>query len=185
MSAKTPDEYVDYVKEICKGKTYVEITELLNKKFNLNKTVNQIKSLMNNRKITTGTGGHFKKGVPNPYNTGKKIPYKPRYNKGKPLLSERVNGDGTVLIKTSEKKWEIKSRYIYTKDIGPIPKGSRVVFLDNNKLNVVPENLIAISEREYIYMCVRQMFTEDREITLANLNITKLKLKIYDRSKKK
>lgn len=184
MSVKTPDEYVEYVKEICKDKSYIEITELLNKKFNLNKTVKQIKSLMNNRKITTGTGGRFKKGMTS-WNAGKKLPYKPKNNPGKPLFSERVNGDGTVLIKTSEKKWEIKSRYIYTKEIGPIPKGSRVVFLDNNKLNVVPENLVAISEREYIYMCVRKMFTEDREITLANLNITKLKLKIYDRSKKK
>lgn len=185
MSAKTPDEYVDYVKEICKGKTYIEITDLLNKKFNLNKTVKQIKSLMNNRKITTGTKGHFKKGVPNPYDTRRKTPYKPRNIFGKPLFTERINGDGVIIMKIAPKKWVMKHKYIYEQEYGPIPKGHTLIFLDNNKMNVTLDNIKLITQAEKIYMFVRGMVSEDREITLANLNITKLKLKIYDRSKKK
>lgn len=62
-------EMIDYVREIAPGRFNDEITEMFNKKFNLDKTVSQINQMKANHKITSG-----------------KLPYKKRY--ARKLLTE-------------------------------------------------------------------------------------------------
>lgn len=47
-------EMIDYIREIAPGRFNDEITEMFNKKFNLNKTIEQINSTKKNHKITSG-----------------------------------------------------------------------------------------------------------------------------------
>lgn len=60
---KYTDEMIEFLKEVTPQKTYKEITELFNKKFNLDVTAEKMKSLLSRKKICTGTRGClYKKG---------------------------------------------------------------------------------------------------------------------------
>ena len=50
---KYTDEMIEFLKEVTPGKTYKEITELFNNKFNLGTTAEIIKSLLSRKKIHT------------------------------------------------------------------------------------------------------------------------------------
>ena len=133
-----------------KGKTLKELTNMINKEFNLNLTENSI----SNRKVKLGIksgniGGRFEKGHI-PANKGK--PMKPeQYEKCKKTMfkrgnipanrrevgSERVTKDGYLKIKIQDgqgnKNWILKHRFIYEQVNGPIPKSHKVIFADGNK----------------------------------------------------
>ena len=48
---KYKDEMINFLREVAKGKTYKEITELFNRRFNLDVTAEKIKSLLSRKKI--------------------------------------------------------------------------------------------------------------------------------------
>ena len=59
------DEQIDYIREIAKGRTRQDITDLFNEKFNQNRTVKGIANILHRHKIRTGMQGYntqFKKG---------------------------------------------------------------------------------------------------------------------------
>jgi len=98
---KYTDEMIEFLKEVTPQKTYKEITELFNKKFNLDVTAEIIKGLLSRKKIKTGTLGFFKKGSV-PWNKGKKGymgANKTSFKKGnipanwKPVGSERMDSE--------------------------------------------------------------------------------------------
>ncbi|MBJ6945602.1 HNH endonuclease signature motif containing protein, partial [Vibrio cholerae] len=67
--------------------------------------------------------------------------------------SERVNVDGYVEIKVAEPKtWKLKQRVIYENEIGPIPDGYKVRFLDGDKTNFEPSNLVLVSSSENAFL---------------------------------
>jgi hypothetical protein len=80
---------------------------------------------MSNSKKTT-----FKKGT---------VP--PNY---KPVGSERIDKDGYLMVKVREglRGWDLKHRHVYRLNFGEIPKGYNVEFIDRNKLNCEPSNLV-------------------------------------------
>ena len=59
---KYTDEIINFLREIAPGKTYKEIVEIFNKKYDLDMTVDKLSSLLSRKKINTGTLGQFKKG---------------------------------------------------------------------------------------------------------------------------
>src|SRR5699024_9401696 len=124
------DEQIDYIREIAKGRTRQDITDLFNKKFNQNRTVKGIANILHRHKIRTGMQGYntqFKKGN-SAWNKGLKqedylteeqilASKGTRFKKGqvsprrKELGSERINEFGFIEVKTEQPDtWKLKHR---------------------------------------------------------------------------
>lgn len=190
---KYTDEIKNFILKNYKGIGNEELKNLINKKFNTNLTTSQIKSYKANHKLNSGLTGHFYKGRV-PHNKGKKMPLK-QYEKCKntmfkkgnvpqnhrPVGSERVGKDGYMQIKVAEpNKWQQKNVYIYEKHYGKIPKGYKVIFLDQNKYNFSIENLACVSNREHAVMCKKRRYTENAELTQVGKTLTELEFKLKE-----
>ena len=193
---KWSDEEKEYLKKITPGHHYVEIANMMNKKFNREFTVNQIKSAIGRYKLNTGFNGRFKKGNV-PHNKGKKGLYykgceKTWFKKGqapinhKPVGSERIDLDGYTLIKVSEPNvWKLKHRVVWEKANGPIPKNYTVIFLDGDKSNTDINNLALVSRNELLIINQRGLLKKDKELSKVGINIAKLQSKINKRKRVK
>ena len=188
---KFTEEQIIYIKKIAKGKQSSKITELFNKKFNLNLKVSQIQSFKANHNVKSGVDCRFKKGNI-PANKGKKGSMSPEqyekckatmFKKGsippnhKPIGSERITKDG-IMIKIKDgqgtKNWTYKSRYIYEQTYGKIPKGHKIVFADGDHNNIDLNNLILVSNQEELIMNRYKLIKKDAELTKTGRNIAKL-----------
>lgn len=192
---KYTDEMIEFLREIAKGKTYKEITELFNRRFNLDVTAEKIKSLLSRKKICTGTLGYFKKGSI-PWNKGKKGfmgANRTSFKKGdKPanwrlVGSERIDKDGYTLIKIAEpRKWVSKNRIIWEEHYKmKVPKGSVIIFADGDKTNLSIENLICVSRNELRVLNQRRLISSVPELTKTGLNVAKIKIKLDELRKEK
>ena len=195
---KWTDEVIQFMIENYKGKDNIELSELLNKKFNLNTTADRVSNIKANLKRRKGidlrTGinrGCIKKGNV-PYNKGKKMS-KEQYNKCKntmfkkgnvpanhrPIGSERITVDGFVEIKVAEpNRWKAKARVIYEKEFGTIPEGYIIIYLDGNKQNLETNNLKAISRKENLIMNHNKLRYNNKETTETALTLAKLMGKV-------
>ena len=182
---KWSDEEKEYLKKITPGHHYVEIANMMNKEFNREFTVNQIKSAIGRYKLNTGFNGRFKKGNV-PHNKGKKGLYykgceKTWFKKGqtpinhKPVGSERIDLDGYTLIKVAEPSvWKLKHRVIWEKANGPIPKNYTVIFLDGDKSNTDINNLALVSRSELLIVNQKKLIKSDTELSKVGINIAKV-----------
>ena len=183
-----------------KGKTLKELTNMINKEFDLNLTENSI----SNRKVKLGIksgniGGRFEKGHI-PANKGK--PMKPeQYEKCKKTMfkrghipanrrevgSERVTKDGYLKIKIQDgqgnKNWILKHRFIYEQVNGPIPKRHKVIFADGNKRNFEIDNLLLVSYSEQLIINKNNLLKSDKELTKTGVTIAKVMNKVNKRKK--
>lgn len=144
------------------------VTDALNKKFGTDFVVNQIEAYINNHRILSGRTGCFEKGN-TPWNNGTKGHGLTVANPGsfkpgnvpatiKPLYYERLSKDKLIEIKVPiphERKgtatqYMPKQRWVYEQHHGPIPDGYVVSFLDGDRANFEPENLIALSRAEML-----------------------------------
>lgn len=149
-----------------------ELTEKFNLRFGTSKTECQIKSFTKNHKIRSGRTGEFKKGH-KPFNTGTKgvsKPNKTSFKRGRQpenhrkVGSERINADGYVEIKVAEPNiWMPKQRAIYEQAFGKIPKNHKVRFLDGDKENFSPSNLVLVSNTENAYLNRRYQLNQQPE----------------------
>lgn len=87
---------------------------------------------------------------------------KTRFKKGQdphntvPIGHERITIDGYVEVKiqhlkngdANNKNFELKHRLIWEEHFGKIPQGMNVEFLDNNKMNFEPSNLVLRTRKE-------------------------------------
>lgn len=118
-----------------------------------------------------GVGTEFKKGII-PLNKGKKqVDYMSaesiektmatRFKKGAlphntvPIGYERITKDGYVEVKVRDcadnsknKNFELKQRLLFEKHNGPIPEGMIVEFVDRDKMNFEPSNLVLKTRQE-------------------------------------
>lgn len=154
---KYTDEEKQFFVEYVPGHSYREIQQEFVDRFNWEISINQIKTYIHNHKLNTGRTGQFVKGQV-PQNKGKKMPQDvyerckgTMFKKGnvppqhRPVGSERITRDGYVEIKIAEPRtWVLKHRYIWEQENGKIPKGHIVIFRDNDRTNIVLENLILI-----------------------------------------
>ena len=193
---KWSDEEKEYLKKITPGHHYIEIANMMNKKFNREFTVDTIKNAIGRYKLNTGFNGRFKKGNV-PHNKGKKGLYykgceKTWFKKGqvsinhKPVGSERIDVDGYTLIKVSEPNvWKLKHRVVWEKANGPIPKNYTVIFLDGDKSNTDINNLALVSRNELLIINQRGLLKKDKELSKVGINIAKLQSKINKRKRVK
>lgn len=185
------EEEKKYLSQIANGKTRVEITALMNEKFERDFTKTQISNALIRYGIKTGRTGLFEKGH-TPFNKGKKglnIPNSGCFQKGhkpknwRPVGSERVNVGGYIEIKvkdegTPKSMWRLKHHVIYEEHNGSIPKGHRVIFGDKDKNNFSPDNLILISRKQSMVLNKNRLLQNDTELTKTAINVADLMLQI-------
>ena len=189
---KWTDEEKEYLASIVKGSTYKEITEEMNDKFEYNFSEEQIKGMMYRNKLTTGTGGYFKKGS-TPWNKGLKGymgANKTSFKKGTippnqvPIGTESITKGGYIKVKVGEpNKWKLKQRYIYEQHYGEIPNNYNVIFADKNIRNFDINNLVLVSKAEMLILNNNKLIFEDEELTKVGVNIAKVIDKAKKRSK--
>lgn len=187
---KWTDEEKEYLALIVKGSTYKEITKKMNDKFEYNFSEEQVKGMMYRNKLTTGTGGYFKKGS-TPWNKGLKGymgANKTSFKKGTippnqvPIGTESITKGGYIKVKVGEpNKWKLKQRYIYEQHYGEIPNGYNIIFADGNKMNFDIDNLILVSKAEMLILNNNNLRFEDKELTKVGVNIAK----VIDKAKKR
>jgi phage protein len=196
---KYTDDIINFLREIAPGKTYKEIVEIFNKKYDLEMTVKKLSSLLGRKKIKTGTTGCFRKGFI-PWNKGKKGymgANKTSFKKGnkpknwRPVGSERIDDEGYTLIKVSNeggmlKRWALKHRVVWEQHHKKkIPKGSVIIFADGNKNNLNIENLICVTRNELKVLNKCRLISSVPELTKTGLNVVKLKIKLAEIRKEK
>ena len=189
---KWTDEEKEYLASIVKGSTYKEITEKMNDKFEYNFSEEQVKGMMYRNKLTTGTGGYFKKGS-TPWNKGLKGymgANKTSFKKGTippnqvPIGTESITKGGYIKVKVGEpNKWKLKQRYIYEQHYGEIPNNCNVIFADKNIRNFDINNLVLVSKAEMLILNNNKLIFEDEELTKVGVNIAKVIDKAKKRSK--
>lgn len=139
--------------------------------------------------------GQFVKGM-TPWNKGKhNIPggrsVETRFKKGlKPPKYQKIgtitkHKDGYTYIKLAEHKWQLYQRYIWEKYYHKKLKRSQtVLFLDGNRNNFAPENLMAISRKELAIINHERLLTKDNsDLSKTGVLIAKLKLKTKEKIK--
>lgn len=198
MGHKYTEEERQFIIENVKGVTTFQLTEMFNTAFQLDLKRSQIRAYLKNNKLTNGIFRQFKKGHA-PYNKGTKTVCKANktsFKKGhvpanyKPVGSERIDEDGYVLVKVQDtgtwpERWKHKGKIMWEKYHNQeVPKGYVVVFADQDKQNFAKENLVLISRRELLVMNQKKRFSENSDITKVNINISKLDIKIIEKSKK-
>ncbi|MCE5221875.1 MAG: HNH endonuclease [Clostridium sp.] len=188
------EEEKKYLKEITPGHHYKEIQELMNKKFNLEFNLNQIKGAIARYKLNTGLTGHFPKGH-KPFNKGiKGLCFngceKTQFKKGnipqnyRPIGSERINVDGYLEIKVADpNKWRLKQQVVWEEVNGEIPKGKVVIFGDGNKNNFNIDNLILVSRKQLLTLNRYKLIQSDADTTRTGVIIADVYLKIGELKK--
>jgi hypothetical protein len=189
------NEEKEYLKEITSGHHYKEIQKLINEKFNLNLTMNQIKGAISRYKLNTGFTGQFNKGHI-PINKGVKgIVYegckKTWFKKGnepinhRPIGSERINVDGYIEIKVAEpNKWRLKHRVVWEEKNGPVPKDHNVIFGDGDRDNLDINNLILVSKQQMLILNKNNLIQKDADLTRTGVIIADIYSKIGERKNK-
>lgn len=188
-------EQDQFVRTECIGRPREETLKLLNKKFSLNIKTHQYVAYTKNHKISSGLTGCFEKNQ-KPWNAGTKGQGLTGANSGsfkkgdapinrKPLGSERIcPKDGFILIKVAEKdphagfntRYKHKKRHVWEKNFGPIPEDKIVAFIDGDKLNCDPENLMLISRAELLTLNRYGYREMPKELKPTILAVSKLKV---------
>lgn len=199
------DEVIAFITEQVKTHSRKEVAELLREKFNWPEvTDDMVKGAMSRYGILTGRTGRFEKGNVS-HNKG--VPMTPEvrekckaswFPKGHrphnelPIGSRVRRADGYLVEKVRDEigtkaheRWRPVQQLVWERAHGPIPEGKIVTFLDGNRDNFALENLALVSKREYIGMTHYGMRFEDADLTRTGLEITRLKLAILDKTKRK
>lgn len=186
------NEQDKFLRENVRGLTNQELTDLINKKYHTNFTINQIRGYKNNHHILSGLNCRFQKGH-KPVNKGKKWNdyltkeqqeklKETMFKKGhrpanyRPVGSERINCYGYIEIKVKDPNiWRLKHQVVYEGKFGPIPKGFKVIFKDKNRLNLDIENLALVSNNEEFILNQENLIYASKELTEAGILVAKLK----------
>lgn len=160
--------------------TYKQLTDLINSKYQLNLSRDQVRYFgRKNDMRTSNTRHHFKKGN-KLWVGGKDTQFKKGHvYKEYPLGTEKINEEGYTIIKVAmegkqREKWKFKHRVIYERFYGALEKGEMVIFLDGDKRNFDIDNLEKISRGTNAMMNVRKWHTDNAEITKVRILQAKL-----------
>lgn len=172
------NEESEYLKSIIVGKLSKEIIELYKQKFNKNLSYRELIAFERRNNIKSGVvAGLFESG-------NFKNPKPP-----KPIGYEMVCKDKSrksgkrIKVKVGNKKWVEKSRYIYEKYYGEIPKGYWIYHLDGNVSNNSIDNLIALERSIVVSLNITGLKSIDKDLTKLGIDILKINRKIKERKK--
>lgn len=185
-----------YLESIVEGRLCEEITEMLNKKFNLALTSRQIAVYKKNHGLKSNVDMSFKKSH-EPINKGTKGLYnvggnKTSFKKGqrpknyKAIGTERIDRDGYTLVKVRDdgpwhERWRHKHKVVWEKAHGKIPDGYVLIFLDGNKQNIDLSNLHLITIAQNLMLNRNKWRYESAEATKVGINLANLKETISKR----
>lgn len=186
-------EMVEFMMNFIPGHEESEIRAEFLEKFGIELSESQIGNFKHKYHVKSGTnGGRFKKGQ-KAHNKGKKVSAE-TYRKVKPTMfkkdniphnhreigSTRIDTDGYVMIKIAEpNKWQLLQRYVWEKENGrKLLKNECVIFLDGNKENFEPDNLMAIKRSELARVNKNHRVTSDKDLTKAGVYIEMIKERI-------
>ena len=186
-------EMVEFMMNFIPGHEESEIRAEFLEKFGIELSESQIGNFKHKYHVKSGTnGGRFKKGQ-KAHNKGKKVSAE-TYRKVKPTMfkkgniphnhreigSTRIDTDGYIMIKIAEpNKWQLFQRYVWEKENGrKLLKNECVIFLDGNKENFDPDNLMAIKRSELARVNQNHRVTNDKDLTKAGIYIEMIKERI-------
>ena len=182
-------EEIDYLREITPGRYTKEITQLINEKFGLELTVQQIKTSMKRRKIKSGVSTRWEKGHV-PYNKGTKGVSKPNkgsFKKGNKAINAMPIGterdmQGYIEVKVSEKKWELKQRVLYEQYHNvKLEPNQVVIFLNTDKTDFSKENLYLTDRKTMMYMAKEKLWSKNEELNKTSVKIAELLKAIHEK----
>lgn len=78
--------------------------------------------------------------------------------------------------------WMEKQRYVYETEVGAIPDGWIVIFLDRDKGNFDPKNLYAVPRSIHARMCQNDWYTDNAEHTLTAIRLCELNERLKEAS---
>jgi hypothetical protein len=190
----------DFIKRHVTGRLNHELAALVNETFGLSITTKQMNTWKKNHGLSSGLDRRFQKGH-SPANKGTKglhnvggnrTSFKPGQQplNYKPIGYERVDRDGYTLIKVSDegpwdKRWRHKHKVIWEKANGPVPKGHVIIFADQNKRNIVVDNLILIPQSKLSTLNKKGLLHNDADLTRTGLIMADIFQKISERKRSK
>jgi len=192
------EEQVDFITQNVKGLSNAKLTDLVNKTFGISITVKQMKAWKKNHGLSSGLKGSEgiappNKGTKGVYNVGgNRTSFKPgeRPINYKPVGFERLDRDGYTLVKVSDvgtwnERWKHKHKVIWEQANGPIPKGHVVLFADQDKSNIVLDNLILVPQSRLSILNRKGLLFKDANLTRTGLIMADIYKKIGDRKRSK
>ena len=189
-----PKEVYDFIFENNKGKTAVEIMNLVNAEFKTDYKINQIKAFRKNHRLVSGLTGKFEKGHTSP-NKGKKGICFPGSEKGwfkkghtpynhLSVGTEIIDTQGYLKVKIAEPNvWKFRHIMEWEKAHGEVPAGCNIIFKDGNKLNCNPENLECVERAVHGIMNFHGLRFDSALLMDTGLAIARLKHKASELSK--
>lgn len=164
---KYSNKQKQFIKDNVLNRSNQELTDMFNKQFNTKITLKQIKAFKYRNKLSSGIDTRFQKNNKMQIN--------------KPIGSERKCNKHFIWIKVAEPNvWQLKHRYLYEKYKGKLNKDDIVIFADGDTTNYDLDNLVLITRREQFTMLLKNLFFNNRELTITGLMLTKLMNKKRD-----
>jgi hypothetical protein len=163
----------EFIKQYAPGHSRKEIIAAFKERFDYELTIGQLKARMKKLNVQTGFTGRF--GTFPAYNKGKRLTER-QYNFAEPTMFKKGNvpknraevgtevlmSDGYVKVKVAQPRtWKRKHVFIWEQENGDLPKDKMVIFLDQNKQNFDPSNLVAITKQTNLVLERNHMLTND------------------------
>lgn len=103
----------------------------------------------------------------------------------RPIGSEKVDKHGCIIVKIGEdNKWRLKHHLIYEDYYGEkVRELDKVVFLDGNKRNFNPENLVKVSPEEHMCLLGSKILCNDAKLNKVAINTAKLIMAVNKKRK--
>lgn len=180
------DEQKAYLAQIVAGRSHAEIHDLVNERFGLELTVNQVKAAIGRYGLNTGRTGCFPKGhVPaNKGTKGMSSRNRTTFAMGNVPINrveigtERLRRDGYVWVKVQDgcknANWKAKHVMAWESANGPVPKGHVVMIADGDPWNCTADNLLLATKAEVVRFNHMRLHRDSRDITEAGLAIARL-----------
>lgn len=186
----------EYVRQHVKGTLIADLIKTFNEEFNTDVTYDQMRACVKNMKLKSGVDTRIHSLVMRKHlernwiKKGEHRSLKTEFYKGhlpynyKPIgcITYRKN-PGYMFIKVAEKSpWKLLQRQVWEENNGPIPKGSRIWFLDGDTKNCDIDNLVLVTETEAAFICRSKLWGKDPDINRSVLAAAKLRAAISKRT---
>jgi hypothetical protein len=190
------DEQITFIKKHVKGISNQKLANLVNETFNLLISARQMKIWKRNHGLSSGLKGSegmtpVNKGTKGLYNVGgNKTSFKPGQepHNYKPIGYERIDRDGYILVKVSDKgpwhkRWRHKHKVVWEKENGPIPPGHKILFADQNRQNLALDNLILVTNKQLSTLNKKGLLTKHPDLNKTGIIMADLYQKISERKR--
>ena len=185
------DEQAEYLASIIPGRSSEETRKMINEKYGLSLTLEQIRTWKKNHKTPSGYDTRWRKGHKS-WNKGRKgagVINSGCFAEGHKSFNEVPIGTITRRIGRDKREWlwikvrdsedannnfELLHRYVWEQAHGEIPDTHVVIFLDGNHENCELSNLRLVSKGIHLIANKKFGYSEDPQITEAVIRASEL-----------